>query len=154
MSYKLSITIHKFLTNSQISQIFCASSQITSTDVKITWDETEEVIDTVYLHVCKHTNYFDMKILLEKNDIWSDNWKEVDPAFLESPGGFGSVAERYTTGEDYFINHCPWGLQLALNSGYVDPTGQWKEEKHTQKVMEFMPLSPWEVRHWRGSQDV
>lgn len=40
------------------------------------WGNVEAVVDRVHLHVCGHTDFTDIKLLLQRNNVWSDDVKD------------------------------------------------------------------------------
>lgn len=49
----------------------CASSAGFAT--KMSFDDSKKVVDRVHKHVCGHSNYEDISLLLKRNHIWSDD---------------------------------------------------------------------------------
>ena len=52
--------------------LFCATSVLNGVDGDLSWKDTKHIIDKVHLHVCGHSNFSDMKLLLQRNGIWDE----------------------------------------------------------------------------------
>ena len=52
--------------------LFCATASIPSSHSKRPWAELKKIIDKVHTHVCGHASFSDMKVLLQRNGLWSD----------------------------------------------------------------------------------
>jgi len=51
--------------------LFCATATIAAKETR-PWKELKAIVDKVHRHVCGHSNYSDIKVLLERNGIWDD----------------------------------------------------------------------------------
>lgn len=50
------------------------SSAQTSTDViRKNWEDVKTFVDRVHLHVCDHADFSDIRLLLQRNDLWSSD---------------------------------------------------------------------------------
>lgn len=58
--------------NDDQMSMFCATSILTCSTIDIPWKEAKRVIDRVHRHVCGHSTFSDMKLLLQRNDLWSE----------------------------------------------------------------------------------
>eukprot|EP00171_Calliarthron_tuberculosum_P001315 IDg1315t1 len=67
--YELFMPHETQLTPLSSTKIYCATAQIAQDDVTYTWKETKMIIDKVHRHVCGHSTYTDMKILLDRNGL-------------------------------------------------------------------------------------
>lgn len=47
------------------------------------WTEKKAIIDKVHRHICGHSNYTDIKILLERNDMWDESVSQYVKETLE-----------------------------------------------------------------------
>jgi len=56
--------------------LFCATAQIDASTQSRPWTTTKKIIDKVHKHVCGHSSFTDMKVLLERNDLWDDSAHE------------------------------------------------------------------------------
>lgn len=65
-------------------KLFCATATIANTDIIRPWNEVKKVIDKVHKHICGHSNYSDIRILLERNKLWCDEAKKYLCSVLEN----------------------------------------------------------------------
>lgn len=66
------------------SQLYCATAHIHENITHGPWSEIRKVIDKVHRHVCGHSNYHDMKLLLERNMIWNAEVKKYLSQVLDT----------------------------------------------------------------------
>lgn len=66
------------------SQLYCATAQIHENITHRPWNEKRKVIEKVHRHVCGHSKYHDMKLLLERNKIWNAEVKKYPSQVLDS----------------------------------------------------------------------
>ena len=71
---------HKSLHDPTV-QLLCS---YTAASVDLTWKKRKELIDKVHRHVCGHSNYRDIRMLLERNGIWNDECNKYLSHVLES----------------------------------------------------------------------
>ena len=83
------IPLEKFLAHNQnftgkdAASLFCATGTISKSTEERPWLEVQKVIDKVHKHVCGHSNYTDIKLLLQRNGIWSDDAQKYLAQVLE-----------------------------------------------------------------------
>lgn len=53
------------------SKLYCASAEVVNVIEKRPWKEVQHILDKVHRHVCGNSNYSDIKILLQRNNLWS-----------------------------------------------------------------------------------
>jgi len=54
-----------------ISTFYCASARIEGQNDS--WASIKKIVDKVHKHICGHSNYTDIKLLLERNSLWSSD---------------------------------------------------------------------------------
>ena len=57
------------------AQAYCAVFSFTAKAFDRPWREIKAIVDKVHKHVCGHASLRDMQILLERNDLWSNEVK-------------------------------------------------------------------------------
>ena len=66
------------------SHIFCATAQLGDDSTSRSWIETQKIVDKVHRHVCGHSNYSDMKLLLQRNDLWNAEIQNISVVCLKA----------------------------------------------------------------------
>lgn len=69
------------LERANMATMFCATAQLDSGEKIRPW---KELIDKVNKHVCGHSNYSDMRVLLKRNNLWNEQVEKYLPQVLES----------------------------------------------------------------------
>lgn len=59
------------LTPRHETTLFCATAHIDGNLAKKPWKDLKNIVDKVHKHVCGHSTYSDIKILLERNELWN-----------------------------------------------------------------------------------
>lgn len=54
------------------SAIFCAAGMLHSSTRSLSCSDTKKIVDKIHRHVCGHSSYSDIKILLERDGIWNE----------------------------------------------------------------------------------
>ena len=54
------------------SRLYCATATIGSSRDSPSWKDVQKIVDKVHKHVCGHSSFSDIKTLLSRNDLWSD----------------------------------------------------------------------------------
>lgn len=62
----------------------CSSIVASSASATLSWNGTKKIIKRIHEHVCGHSNYNDIKLLLQRNKIWSDGCVKYLSQLLES----------------------------------------------------------------------
>jgi len=62
-------------------KFFCATAQIEGKSTS--WAATKKIVDKVHKHICGHSNYTDIKLLLERNELWSIDVEKYLTGVLE-----------------------------------------------------------------------
>lgn len=52
-------------------KIYCATAQINGEVMNRPWSELKNIVDKVHKHVCGRSTYSNMKILLQRDNLWS-----------------------------------------------------------------------------------
>lgn len=65
----------------RLSVMLCLNGNICN---NYSWNETKSIINKVHRHVCGHANYTDMRLLLERNNMWSDVVSDYVGNIIES----------------------------------------------------------------------
>eukprot|EP00171_Calliarthron_tuberculosum_P000101 IDg101t1 len=55
------------------AEMYCATVSFASKATNRSWPELKSIIDKVHKHVCGHASYNDIRILLERNDLWNED---------------------------------------------------------------------------------
>jgi len=74
----------RVLCESDKSTIFCATAIVSCSEESRPWIETKKIVDKVHTHVCGHSNFSDIKILLERNSIWDESVEKYLVQIMES----------------------------------------------------------------------
>lgn len=53
-------------------QVFCSIVEVSSGDFALSWKEPQKMVDKDHRHVFEHSKYLNIKILLERNNLWSN----------------------------------------------------------------------------------
>jgi len=64
--------------------MFCATAVVGGATEKRPWEECKAVVDKVHRHVCGHSNFTDIKVLLERNGLWDAHVQKYLSGILES----------------------------------------------------------------------
>lgn len=56
------------------------------------WANTKKIIDKVYKHVCRHAEFSDFKIILERNELWSDQAAQYLSEIIKSCNAYSSTS--------------------------------------------------------------
>lgn len=77
---------HKFSHNKFVSVQDPHSEAICShtSDAVLSWNDKKNIINRVHKHTCGHSNYKDIKLLLQRNKIWDENCVGFLSYLLES----------------------------------------------------------------------
>ena len=51
---------------------------------QFSWPDTKKIIDKVHRHVCGHSSYNDIKLLMERNELWDDQCSKYLSQLLET----------------------------------------------------------------------
>lgn len=62
--------------NAHSPRNFCATTVLSNTPTKLTWSEKKKIVDKVHRHICGHSTFKDIKILLGRNQLWDDDVKK------------------------------------------------------------------------------
>ena len=55
------------------AKLFCATAKINQNENTHTpWSEIKKIVDKVHQHICGHSQYSDIKILLQRNNLWNE----------------------------------------------------------------------------------
>lgn len=69
---------------SSTSKLFCAAATIRNTGISRPWSEVKKIVDKVHKYICGHASFSDIKTLLERNNIWSDEVMKYVSRTMES----------------------------------------------------------------------
>ena len=94
--YQSFITISKH-DNTVTNKLFCATAEICNNLGRRPWKEIRQVVDKVHKHVCGHSNYTDIKILLQRNSLWSNEVQKYLSNTLEHCPKCVATSEPLTT---------------------------------------------------------
>jgi len=64
------------------SKFFCATARIEGKTTS--WPALKKIVDKVHKHVCGHSNYTDIKLLLDRNDLWNSDVQKYLENILET----------------------------------------------------------------------
>lgn len=53
------------------AMMYCATVSLQDNTQTRPWKELKSIVDRVHRYVCGHSSYTDMKILMERNGIWT-----------------------------------------------------------------------------------
>ena len=70
----------KFRAGEKLSALVC----LLANSKPLTWTDTVKIVDKVHKHVCGHSNFNDIRTLLERNGLWSDGCDKYLASVLES----------------------------------------------------------------------
>lgn len=76
----------------QEAVMFCATAQLDTDVNKRPWNEVQAIVDKVHKHVCEHSNYTDIKVLLQRNNLWSIQVEKYLPQVLETCESYRATA--------------------------------------------------------------
>lgn len=65
-------------------KLFCAAATIQNETSSRSWAELRKIVDKVHKHVCGHSTYSDIKILLQRNNLWNDEVMKYLARTIES----------------------------------------------------------------------
>ena len=63
--------------------MFCATAQLEGLRENRPWKDVKAIVDKVHPHVWGHSNYADMRVLLERNNLWNEQVEKYLPLVLE-----------------------------------------------------------------------
>jgi len=66
-----------------MATMFCAAAKLDTFEDIRPWKDVKSIVDKVHKHVCGHSNYSDMRILLERNNLWNKEVEKYLPLVLE-----------------------------------------------------------------------
>lgn len=75
------------------TMLFCATASIPSIQSARPWVELKHVIDKVHSHVCGHASFSDMKVLLQRNGLWSDEAMKYLARVIETCAGCSHTSD-------------------------------------------------------------
>ena len=78
---------------SVVCTVFCATAQIEDGLSKRPWKEIQTVVDKVHKHVCGHSNFSDLKFLLQRNSLRNDEISKYLSRVLERCGACATTSE-------------------------------------------------------------
>ena len=64
--------------------LFCAAANVNEDVGSKPWKDLKKIVDKVHKHVCGHSNYSDIKLLLERNMLWNDHVDKYLQSTLEN----------------------------------------------------------------------
>lgn len=71
------------ITGDNESTLFCASAHIEGDVAKKPWTDVKKIVDKVHKHVCGHSTYSDIRVLLERNKLWNEQVEKYLQSVLE-----------------------------------------------------------------------
>jgi len=81
--YELFFRSSDLIPHEQQIVIYCATAQLERTNEALSWPKTRKIIDKVHTHVCGHSSFSDIKVLLQRNDIWNESVQDYLAMILE-----------------------------------------------------------------------
>lgn len=84
-AFRRARSVQKRLTSPSCDSI---NAKLTTSVEKCSWKTIKHTTDKVQKHVCGHSSYFNMKLLLIKNDFWNDAVKRYLTDGAEKFAGF------------------------------------------------------------------
>lgn len=84
--YKVFLNSRQKSTQAFNSTMFCATTQFNA-PLKHNWSERRKIVDKIHKHVCGHSNFGDMKTLLQRNNLWDHDTEkylisQVDSCYM------------------------------------------------------------------------
>ena len=74
----------KFYHDAYISTHDPTSAALCNFSVTMNWKDTKKIIDRVHAHVCGHSNYNDISLLLKRNQLWDDHCVDYISELLQT----------------------------------------------------------------------
>lgn len=102
--------------------MLCATEMFTSSDQKLSWLVTKKIVDKVQSHIYGHSAYADIKVLLERNDIWYESISEylINPIALQLI--LSSVSPTESNPKSFIeLNFAPILQLCVLGSFFIRP---------------------------------
>eukprot|EP00171_Calliarthron_tuberculosum_P017605 IDg17605t1 len=120
--YKVFCQDCSHLSSSQRSRLYCATAQFDQQPSARPWAELKKIVDKVHKHVCGHSSYSDIKILLQRNNLWNHEVMKYLSEQIETCGKCATTSLPKQSRKDGVVPDTSMNFAIeAIESQWISP---------------------------------